>query len=116
PTMTAGMYYQDFEIGAVYRTAGKTMTETDLVNFIGVSGIFEELYGNVDYAMNQSVFRGRVVPGLCTVSIAEGLIVQSGIFHHTGMALLGIDQLRFVAPVFVNDTITVESSCVDMRW
>jgi acyl dehydratase len=110
-----GRYFEDFTEGDRYLTTGRTVTETDLINFTSFAGIFEELYQDVDYALNRSIFRARVVPGLCTLALAEGLQVQSGIFHRTGLAFLGIDNLRFVAPVFVGDTIRVETVCADKR-
>jgi acyl dehydratase len=56
----------------------------------------------------KSVFGRRVSPGPLTFIISEGLAVQSGLIHHTGMALLGINNMVYRAPVFCNDTIDVE--------
>ena len=54
-------------------------------------------------------------PGPLTFIIAEGLAVQSGLIHHTGMALLGINNLVYRAPVFCNDTIRVEMEVSSKR-
>ena len=102
-----GWYFDDFEVGQVHTTIGRTVTETDLVNFVAFGGIFEELFVNAEYAKHHSLFGGRVVPGLLILVVAEGLYVQTGHTHH-GRALLGLDELRITAPVECGDTIRVE--------
>jgi acyl dehydratase len=113
--MNLGWHFEDIAVGTGYQTAARTVTEADLVNFMGFSGIFENLYQDVEYALNESVFRGRVVPGLCTLSIAEGLMVQAGLFHGTGLALLQMQELEWPRPTFVGDTIRADVSCLDKR-
>jgi acyl dehydratase len=103
-----GRYFEDFEIGDRLRTAGRTITETDIVNFMGLSGVFEELHMNVEYIKAHSVFGRRVAPGPLTFIVAEGLAVMTGLVHHTGMALLSVNNLIYRKPVFCNDTIHVE--------
>ena len=103
----AGWYFDDFEAGQVHTTMGRTVTEADLVNFVTFGGIFEEIFINAEYAAKQSLFQGRVVPGMLILVVAEGLYVQTGHTHH-GRAFLGLDELRITAPVVCGDTITVQ--------
>ncbi len=110
-----GRYYEDFEIGDLLRTAGRTVTETDIVNFMGISGVYEELHMNVEYIKQHSVFGRRVSPGPLTFIIAEGLAVMTGMVHHTGMALLSVNNLVYRKPVFCNDTIHVEMTVIAKR-
>jgi acyl dehydratase len=107
-------YFDDFEVGQVDRTMGRTVTEADLVNFVTFGGIFEEIFINAEYAHNSSLFKGRVVPGLLILVVAEGLYVQTGHTHH-GRALLGLDELRITAPVVCGDTIHAEVSVESAR-
>jgi acyl dehydratase len=102
-------YFDDFKAGQVQRTMGRTVTETDLVNFVTLGGIFEETFINAEYARRSSLFEGRVVPGMLILVIAEGLYVQTG---HTrqGKAFLGLDELRITAPVMCSDTIHAQVS------
>lgn len=102
-----GWYFDDFEVGELHTTMGRTVTETDLVNFVTLGGIFEEVFINAEYARNNSLFKGRVVPGMLILVIAEGLYVQTGHTHH-GRAFLGLDDLRITAPVVCGDTISVQ--------
>ena len=107
-------YFDDFEVGQIDRTIGRTVTEADLVNFVTFGGIFEEIFINAEYAQANSLFKGRVVPGLLILVVAEGLYVQTG-HTHQGRAYLGLDELRITAPVVCGDTIHAEVSVESAR-
>jgi acyl dehydratase len=109
-----GLYFEDVNLNEVHRTKARTVTEADLVNFLGVSGINEEHYLSAPYAEQHSIFHRRFVPGALTFSIAEGLAIQTGLFEHTGLALLEV-RMRFTGPVFLNDTIHVEMAATEVR-
>jgi len=104
-----GWYFEDFEVGQTLTTLGRTITETDLVNFVTFGGLFEELFINAEFAKKNSLFKGRVVPGLLILVVAEGLYVQSGRTHHA-RAYLGLDELRLLAPVICGDTISMRAT------
>ena len=106
-TGPAGLFFEDLEVGDTATTLSRTITETDIVNFMGISGVFEELHMSVEYIKKHSMFGARVSPGPLTFIIAEGLAIQLGLLHHTGMALLAIEHMTWPAPVFCNDTISV---------
>jgi 3-hydroxybutyryl-CoA dehydratase len=72
-----------------------------------VSGVWEEIFINDQYAREHTIFNARVVPGLCILVAVEGLYVLTGHTHH-GRAYLGLDELRLVAPVVCGDTIRAE--------
>ena len=110
-----GLYFEDLAVGDHAKTMSRTITEADIVNFMGVSGVFEELHMSTEYIKENSMFGQRVSPGPLTFIIAEGLAIQLGLIHHTGMALLGIDNMRWPAPTFCNDTIHVEIEVLSLR-
>ena len=70
-----GLYFEDFEIGVKLRTAGRTITEADIVTFAGLSGDFNQIHTNAEYAAGDT-FGKRVAHGLLVQSIATGLAVQ----------------------------------------
>jgi acyl dehydratase len=107
-------YFDDFDVGQVHTTMGRTVTEADLVNFVTFGGIFEEIFINAEYAKTKTLFNGRVVPGLLILVVAEGLYVQTG-HTHQGRAYLGLDELRLKAPVVCGDTIHAEVSVESAR-
>ena len=101
-----GWYYEDFKIGDEIITAGRTVTEADIVNFAGLTGDWNPLHTDVEFAKN-SVFKQRVAHGALTFAIMTGLFVRTGIIEETIYAFYGVDKLRFVKPVYVGDTLRV---------
>ncbi len=101
-----GFYWQELETGMRFATQRRTLTETDLVNFISVTGMLETIF--IDATFEGGAIRGRPVPGALTYTLIEGLILQTMI-QGTGLAMLELQQ-RILAPVCVGDTIeaTVE--------
>jgi 3-hydroxybutyryl-CoA dehydratase len=99
-------YFEDFNLDAVNKSRGRTVTEADIVNFAGVSGDFVELHVNEEYARS-GPFGRRIAHGLLVLSIASGLGVRMNDISETVIAFYGIDRLRFVKPTFIGDTVHV---------
>ena len=110
-----GKYWEDFIVGDKLYTLGRTVTETDLVNFLNFTGIFEELFMNAEYAMNESALKKRIVPWPLTLCFAQGLSVLTGYLHHTLMYGLGVDEVRNHRPVVIGDTLRVVVEVLDKR-
>ena len=109
-----GLTYEETTVGMGFRTLARTVSETDIVNFVNLCGFTEPLFMDMDYVARESVFGRRAAPGALTFALAEGLIMQTGAIHGTGMAFLGGD-LRIGGPVLQGDTIHVEVEVVDKR-
>jgi acyl dehydratase len=105
--MTHG--FDDVEVGDRYDTLGRTITEADVVNFAGVSGDFNALHTDAE-RMADSTFGERIAHGALVFSITTGLLWQSRseAEKEAIVAFYGVDELRFVKPVFVGDTIHAE--------
>jgi len=110
----SGVTFERHEIGATYHTLARTISETDIVNFVNQCGFTEPLFLDMEYVKRESVFGRRAAPGALTFALSEGLVMQTGLIHGTGMAWLGA-ELRVVAPVLEGDTIRVEVEVVDKR-
>src|SRR5580700_11907551 len=108
------MYFEDYTIDEVRTSRGRTITEADVVNFAGLSGDFVELHMNEEYARN-GPFGRRIAHGALIFSISTGLMVQMTSDHEAIVAFRGVDQLRFVAPVFIGDTIHVTKKTIDKQ-
>ncbi len=106
-----GLFWDELSAGDRFRTAGRTLTETDLVNFVNFSWITEELFTNV-HDRDGMAIKGRVVPGALVYCCAEGLV--SPIVHGTGLAFLSA-ALEAKKPTFVGDTIHVECTVTESR-
>ena len=102
-----GKYYEDFAVGEESTTAGRTVTETDVVNFAGITGDWNEIHTNKELA-DRGPFKQRIAHGALVFSIATGLSVRLGHTADTVIAFYGLDRLRFVKPTFIGDTIRVK--------
>ena len=109
-----GLFFDEYKIGATYKTLGRTVSETDIVNFVNLGGFTEPLFMDMEYVARESVLGGRAAPGALTFAFSEGLCMQTGLIHGTGMAWLG-GEVKVTAPVLAGDTIYVEIEIVDKR-
>ena len=101
-----GKYFDDFEVGEEAQSAGRTVTETDIVNFAGITGDWNELHTNKEYGA-KTQFGQRIAHGALIFSIATGLSVRMGQTADSIIAFYGLDRLRFVKPTFIGDTVRV---------
>src|ERR1044072_1631528 len=101
-----GKYFEDFEVGEEATTAGRTITETDIINFAGITGDWNEIHTNKELA-ERGMFKQRIAHGALIFSISTGLSVRLGQTADTVLAFYGLDRLRFVKPTFIGDTIHV---------
>ncbi len=108
-----GFYFEDLPLGRQFKTISRTVTETDIVNFINCTGMTEVLFMDLEYLEHESDIKGRVAPGALGYTLAEGLLVQSTM-QHTGLAFLNM-ELDVKAPVFAGDTLHVECEVIEAR-
>lgn len=108
-----GRTWDQFHVGETTATTARTVTEPDLVSFVSWFGFVERLFMEAGYSEVEG-YAGRLVPAALTFSIAEGLTLQTGDLHGTGLAFLGAD-IRAVAPVYVGDTLTVKITVTEAR-
>lgn len=111
PLLGQGFYWQDLAVGQRMRTLRRTLTETDLVNFISVTGMLEAIFIDADYP--HGAISGRPVPAVLTFSVIEGFLCQTMI-QGTGLAMLELTQ-KVVAPVRVGDSVSAEVEVIEIR-
>ena len=104
--LTRGKWFEEFETGQQLITAGRTITEADVINFAGLSGDFNPVHINAEFG-KQSIYGERVAHGLLVLSIATGLLVQTGMLDGTLGAFREINTWKFRLPVFIGDTVRV---------
>jgi len=109
-----GLYYEDFQVGDVFKTASRTVTEADVVLFAGLSGDYNLLHTSETYA-KETIHGTRIAHGLLVLSMATGLMYPLGLFDDTAIGFLGINEYKFLRPVKAGDTIRVEMKIVDKR-
>jgi acyl dehydratase len=107
-------YLDDLESGQVFETPARTITESDVVTFAGLSGDFNPIHTDVEFAAG-TAYGQRVVYGLLTLSIATGLLDRSRVFSGSAVAMLGITGWTFRKPVFIGDTVRVRLTVDSVR-
>lgn len=107
----ATCYYEDFKLGDRYVTPSRTLTETDVVMYAVMSCDYDEKHTNTQVYGDR-----RPVPPLLLYGISHGLLCRTGRFEGVGaVAFAGIDDIEFLAPVHVGDTIHGEIVVSQMR-
>ena len=109
-----GMFFEDFEVGMQLTTPARTITSTDIVNFACLTGDFNEVHCNYEYAKT-TPFGEVIAHGPMVYGIAGGLQYASGINDGTLLALLGIDKWRLKTPVKHGDTIRMVQTVLSTR-
>ena len=98
-----GRYFEEIEVGDSFESVGRTVTETDVVLFAGLSGDYNQLHTDVEFA-KETRFGERVAHGLLVLSIASGLATRLGFIEGTVQAFMGLEW-KFRAPVLIGDTV-----------
>jgi acyl dehydratase len=101
--------YEQINVGDRNITRGRTITEADIVQFAMLSGDWQQLHTDAEYAA-AGRFGQRIAHGMLVLSISTGL--TPFVSPHT-QALYGFDRLRFLKPTFIGDTIHVETEVTD---
>ena len=100
---TIDRWFDDFEVGESRDFVGRTITETDVVTHAGQTGDFFPHHMDAEWTKTQP-FGQRIAHGTLVMSVAVGM--TAGDINPQAMSY-GYDRVRFIKPVFINDTITV---------
>lgn len=112
-TLGLGFTWEQLSPGQKFRTLNRTLTETDLVMFTGVTGMLEVIFTDHTFGADKGTIQGRFVPAALTYSLIEGLMCQTMI-QGTGLAMLELKK-QVLAPVRVGDTIHGEVEVNSVR-
>ena len=112
-TLGLGFTWEQLSAGQRFRTLNRTLTETDLVMFTGVTGMLEVIFTDKTFGAESGTIQGQFVPAALTYSLIEGLLCQSMI-QGTGLAMLELKK-QVLAPVRVGDTIHGEVEVTSVR-
>ncbi|UOA17203.1 MaoC/PaaZ C-terminal domain-containing protein [Sulfitobacter dubius] len=103
--------FPELEIGEVKRSRGRTLTETDVVNFCMLTGNWLEIHANAEFAKATSQGE-RIVQGSLIFSIVNALLpFDSSVVQ----VFYGVDRLRFLKPSFIGDTVWAHSKITELK-
>src|SRR5437660_5951737 len=104
------LYFDDVEVGQKWESLGRTITETDVVRFAGLSGDFNPIHLDHEFARS-TPFRRPIAHGLLSLALASGLGVHSPPMRT--LAFLQIREWHFKEPVFIGDTLRARSQVLE---
>ncbi|HKB25404.1 MAG TPA: MaoC/PaaZ C-terminal domain-containing protein [Methylomirabilota bacterium] len=109
-----GRWWEDFTVGEALVTGRRTVEAGDVSRFAGLTGDFNPLHTDAEFAKT-TPFGARVAHGILTLAVSNGQQNLAGWFEGTTLALLGLDRLRFTAPVKFGDTVHTEMTVKERR-
>lgn len=107
-------YFDDLVPGEQIETAARTVTETDVVQFAQLTGDWNPIHTDVEFA-KASPFGQRLAHGMLGLSFAIGLLDRTGVFSGSAIANLGVEEWRFKAPIRIGDTIRLVVTIIETR-
>ncbi|ORA19905.1 FAS1-like dehydratase domain-containing protein [Mycobacterium arosiense] len=112
PHLHRGRTWDELPVGMAFRTGGRTITESDFVQFVTWAGFTEPLFMDASDVLARN--GGRLVPAALTYAVAEGLVIQTLAFAGTGIAFLSM-TLTARRPVYVGDTLHAVVTITESR-
>jgi 3-hydroxybutyryl-CoA dehydratase len=113
-TAQKGLYFEEYEVGQSITSQGRTVTEADVVAFAALSGDWNPMHTDAEFAAEHP-FGQRVAHGLLVMSIATGLAVRLGFMEETVLAFRELGEWKFSLPVFFGDTVRVQATVVETK-
>lgn len=113
-TAQKGLYFEEYEVGQSITSQGRTVTEADVVAFAALSGDWNPMHTDAEFA-SEHPFGQRVAHGLLVLSIASGLAVRLGFLEETALAFREIGDWKFSLPVYFGDTVRVRATVLETK-
>lgn len=112
--MDDGLTWSDLTVGQHFTSPARTITETDVVSFAGLTGDYSAMHVDREFAA-ASPFGERIAHGLLGLSIAHGLMLGRELLGRNAIAFLGLSDWRFRAPILLGDTVHVAFEIIELR-
>lgn len=107
-------YFEECREGDEAVTPGRTITETDVVQFAGMTGDWTRIHTDEEYA-RATPYGGRVAHGMLVLSVGSALLLRAGLLPEETLALYGVEKVRFLNPTRLGDTIHTEGEVTALR-
>ncbi|AXV76613.1 MULTISPECIES: MaoC family dehydratase [Ralstonia solanacearum species complex] len=112
-TLPYAFYFDDFEVGHTMEMGTYTVTEDEILTF---ARQYDPQPFHVDpEAAGRSIYGGLISSGWMTCAVMMRLMVQSFLSKAASMGSPGVDEIRWLKPVYPGDTLSVSSTCLEVR-
>ncbi len=110
----SGKYFEEINVGDVFVTPGRTVTEADVVMYAALSGDYNQLHTDEEFA-KKTRWGTRIAHGMLAITMLLGLTERLGLFDGTAIAFLGIESWKMLKPIKIGDTIRVRLRITDKK-
>ncbi|WP_404301612.1 MaoC/PaaZ C-terminal domain-containing protein [Alicycliphilus denitrificans] len=107
-------YFEDFTVGEHFTSSGRTVTEADLTLFNMISGDWNPIHADAEFAAGTR-FGQRIVHGAFGVALLTGFMHQMGIFDGTAVAMLSLKEWVFKAPILIGQTLRLQLTVTELH-
>lgn len=108
------MLYEDVVVGETFRSASRTVTKDDILQFAAVTGDDHPLHVDEEFC-RQSGYNSLIAHGLFGVALMEGLKNKLKIYERTSIGSLGWNDIKFLKPLLPGDTVHLEITFSNKR-
>lgn len=105
-------YFEEFTPGEVFLSTGRTVTEADLTMFSMLSGDWNPIHADAEFAATTR-FGQRIVHGSFGIALLTGFMHQMGVFATTAVAMLSLENWQFRAPILVGQTLKLRMTITE---
>ena len=109
-----GQYFEEFQVGEKVTTQERKVTDADIMAFAALSGDDNRIHTDAEFSRT-GPFGKRVAHGLLGLSIASGLLWQTGMLDGTVIAFREVDEWKFVKPIFIDDVVHAELQALETK-
>jgi len=113
-TAPKGLYFEEFQVGQSITSQGRTVTEADVVAFAALSGDWNPMHTDAEFAARHP-FGQRVAHGLLGLAIASGLAVRLGFLEETVLAFRELGEWKFSLPIYLGDTVRLRATVAELK-
>lgn len=106
-------YFEEFQLGERFASNGRTVTEADLTLFNMLSGDWNPIHADAEFAA-ATRFGQRIVHGAFGVALLTGFMHQMGIFDGTAVAMLSLREWHFKAPILIGQTLRLQLTITEV--
>lgn len=106
-------HFEDYRVGQTFHSRARTITDSDIRNYLGATGTDHPNHTDAEYCKAHPLINNICVPGVLLLGVVDGLIADSVTRYMATSMNYGHNKIRYLKPVYVDDTIRAELTVTD---